>query len=75
MSEQNSIDARRALIIAQMASFECKYSDIGTNRGCIGLDEGCKCLSTARAIRESDEAAGYITARLETLESAKERRS
>ena len=73
MSEQE-IDARRAFVIAGRSP-RCRLDDDSSNRVCIGLAENCNCLSTARAIRLSDEAAGYITAKLETLESAKERRS
>ena len=69
MSEQESIDERRKWIVSAKNP-ECLASSI-TGR----CTSDCLCECIARAIRLSDEAAGYITAKLETLESAKERRS
>ena len=74
MSEVDEIDERRALIIAQKASFECMYDDDKTNRACIGLGDPCKCRDTARAIRLSVEAAGYISAKLEGVVNEKDRK-
>lgn len=68
MSSTKEIDERRALIIAQKASFECMYDDDKTNRACIGIGAPCKCRDTARAIRLSDESAGYELAKRVTVE-------
>ena len=72
MSEQE-IDARRAFVIAGRSP-RCRLDDDSSNRVCIGLAENCNCLSTARAIRLSDEAAGCITARLEGVVNEKDRK-
>lgn len=62
MSEQDEIDARRERVVMDWLE------------GVLKLNPAHTALALARAIRLSDEAAGYVTAKLETLESAKERR-
>jgi len=59
MSEVDEIDERRALIIAQD---ECVNPDATVHeiRRCNTFaGSGCNCLHRARAIRLSDETAGY----------------
>jgi len=71
MNDVDAIDERRARAIFNSRYPFYKYSECLKN-GMAGARDAMAC---ARAIRLSDEAAGYITAKLETLESAKERQS
>jgi len=68
MSEQDDIDIRRA---KQIPRQQCCYP----SRSFCMSRPGCFCVDLARAIRLSDEAAGYITAKLEGVVNEKDRRS
>ena len=70
----HEIDARRAVLIAK-SDFHCSMISEKSIRLCIRDKLAqCACLDTARAIRLSDAAAGYITARLEGVVNEKDRK-
>lgn len=68
----DEIDERRARVIAD---YTCTIwqNDTSISSVC-ELGQDCMCLRQARAIRESDEAAGYIVARLEGIVNDRDRR-
>lgn len=72
MSEVDEIDELRAMVIAG-ADEACMRKDYRSVRECV-RNKKCPCLVVARAIRLSDEAAGYITAKLEGIVNEKDRK-
>lgn len=71
MSEQDDIDERRGRVIYEaehQASHNVSWADLNNRHR-------AHYTSLAIAIRLSDEAAGYITARLEGVVNEKDRRS
>lgn len=70
MTSSDEIDERRALVIAKDDD-ACRHIPRTTALLCIGDRRAfCACRESARAIRLSDEAAGYILIKHEGIISS-----